>query len=173
MVKIELKSIKHAAFASQETHAYEGTLYVDGVRWGVVGNDGHGGPDHFHGDGGRNYGDLMALNERIAAEYPRITYKDGDEDVSMANDLECVCGDLVNQFLRERRLKALLGKTAKINVLYFKEPPIADGAALYQVSMRTHPIEVWTKHILSKHPNAVIVNTLPKEEAMKVLALAA
>jgi len=90
----------------------------------------------------------------------------------MATDLECVCGDLVNQFLRERRLKALLNKTAKVMVLYFKEPPV-DGTALYQVSMRKHPIEVWTKHILSKHPNAVIVNTLPKEEAMKVLALAA
>ena len=171
MVKIELKSIKHSEFASDETHCYEANLYVDGVRWGVVSNHGHGGPDDFHGEGGRNYGDLPALNERIAADYPRITF--GDDDEGMNASLETVCGDLVNQFLRERRLRSLLNKTAKVMVLYFKEPPIADGAPLYQVSMRMHPIEVWTRHILSKHPNAVIVNTLPKEEAMKLLALAA
>ena len=31
---IELKNIKHSEFASEETHCYEATLYVDGVRWG-------------------------------------------------------------------------------------------------------------------------------------------
>jgi hypothetical protein len=166
---IELKNVKHSEFASEETHCYEATLYVDGVRWGVVGNDGHGGPDHFHGVEGRNYGDLPALDERIAAAYPRITFGDDAEGISAS--LETVCGDLVNQFLRSRALTRMYAGT-KSKVLYFKEPPV-DGSPLYEVAMKTHTLEAWLKHIAGKYPDAVVINTLPKEEALAMLAMAA
>ena len=42
-MKIELKNLKYAEFASQETHCFEASLYVDGKRIGVVANDGQGG----------------------------------------------------------------------------------------------------------------------------------
>ena len=45
MTKIELKNIKYAAFASQETSCYQGTLYVNGKRFANVSNEGHGGCD--------------------------------------------------------------------------------------------------------------------------------
>jgi hypothetical protein len=49
-VKIELRSMQYAAFASEETACYSASLYVDGTKIGIVGNDGHGGCDSFHGD---------------------------------------------------------------------------------------------------------------------------
>jgi len=45
-MKIELKNIKHAEFASQETNCYEATIYINGKREGLVSNDGQGGCDN-------------------------------------------------------------------------------------------------------------------------------
>lgn len=47
-MKLELKNIKHAAFASEETHCFEAVLYVDGKPFATISNDGHGGCDHVH-----------------------------------------------------------------------------------------------------------------------------
>jgi hypothetical protein len=44
-MKIELKNVKYAAFASQETSCFEATVYIDGKRAGKVRNEGHGGPN--------------------------------------------------------------------------------------------------------------------------------
>jgi len=38
---IELRGIKRTAWASEETHCYQATLYVDGEKWGTVSNQGH------------------------------------------------------------------------------------------------------------------------------------
>ena len=39
-MKLEMKSIKHSAFASQETYCYEGYVYIDGKKAIYVSNDG-------------------------------------------------------------------------------------------------------------------------------------
>ncbi len=78
---IELKSIQVSQFASQETNCYTASLFVDGARWGTVGNEGRGGSDHFHGVDGRNYGHLDILNKRIAATLATFATED---DVSLA-----------------------------------------------------------------------------------------
>jgi hypothetical protein len=46
MSRIQLKNIKYASFASQETLCYEASVYFDGKRVGHVANDGHGGCDY-------------------------------------------------------------------------------------------------------------------------------
>ena len=40
---LELKAIKHAEFASHETHCYEATVYFNKKTIGWVNNDGFGG----------------------------------------------------------------------------------------------------------------------------------
>ncbi len=45
--KITIKNLKYAAFASQETSCFEGTVYVDGKRFCIASNEGHGGPDSY------------------------------------------------------------------------------------------------------------------------------
>jgi len=168
-VNIELKNIKHSEFASQETHCYEATLYVDGVRWGTVYNEGHGGPDGFHGVDGKTWHDIAALNARIAKEFPRITFDDDPEGI--AADLDIVCCDLVNKFLRSRDLKRISARM-KTNVLYFKEPPV-DGSTLYQIPLKGYDLAAVVAALSAKYPDAVIVNTLPQDEALTMLELAA
>jgi hypothetical protein len=46
--RISLKNIKHAAFASHETHCFEATVCLDGDRVCKVENDGKGGSDHYY-----------------------------------------------------------------------------------------------------------------------------
>ena len=45
---LELKAIKHAEFASHETHCYEATVYFNKKTIGWVNNDGFGGSDTFN-----------------------------------------------------------------------------------------------------------------------------
>lgn len=47
-MKIELRNVKHSAFASRETDCFQATVYVDGVKKGTVENDGWGGPNSYH-----------------------------------------------------------------------------------------------------------------------------
>lgn len=42
-MKIELRNIQYAAFASEETYCYTASVYVDGKKRGTANNDGHGG----------------------------------------------------------------------------------------------------------------------------------
>ena len=100
---ITLTGIKHTAWASEETHCYQATLYVDGEKWGQVGNDGHGGCDYFHGTG-KTYEDLRRLNERIAATFEPYT----GFGTSLEYNLEMICGDLVNKWLADREFAKLL-----------------------------------------------------------------
>ena len=46
--RISLKNIKHAAFASHETHCFEATVCLDGDRVCKAENDGRGGSDHYY-----------------------------------------------------------------------------------------------------------------------------
>lgn len=45
---IELKNLKHAAFASEETLCFSATVYIDGKKAGEASNDGRGGCNRYH-----------------------------------------------------------------------------------------------------------------------------
>lgn len=121
---ITLKNVKHMASLSEETHCYSADLYVDGMKWGEVSNRGHGGPDDFHGVGGKGWRDIEALNARIAAELPPYT----NYGMTLEQDLEMVCGEIVNQhlvakdFKRAMRAKVLWLDPAKPGLWGFAVP---------------------------------------------------
>lgn len=46
-MKLELKNLKRAAFASHETHCYAATVYFNNKRAWLAANDGHGGADYY------------------------------------------------------------------------------------------------------------------------------
>ena len=46
-MKITVKNVKVAEFASEETLCFEATVYIDGVRAFTAHNDGHGGCDMY------------------------------------------------------------------------------------------------------------------------------
>jgi hypothetical protein len=46
-MKIELKNVKHAKFASEETECFAATVWIDGKKVGEVSNDGKGGAHEY------------------------------------------------------------------------------------------------------------------------------
>lgn len=101
-MKIELKNVKYAAFASQETPCFSATIYIDGVKAAVVDNSGQGGPNDYH---------PWQVQERIneyAKTLPKISIGEGYP--LMDQDCDSVIDDLLDQFLRDRDLKRLCSK---------------------------------------------------------------
>ncbi len=166
--KIELKNIKHTAWASQETHCYQATLYVDGVKWGTVSNQGHGGCDLFDGAEGYDWDDLAELNKRIAETYKPYTFGDGNDEVmlgavprSINQDLDMVCGDLVNQWLRDRDFN----KAMKAKVLFTK--PNVQG--IWQLAVKKPlTFEVMLAKAKAQHPQYTYLADLPVDEAKAI-----
>ena len=166
--RIELKNIKHTAWASEETHCYQATLYVNGEKWGQVSNDGHGGCDRFYGENGKGYADIEKLNVLIGKTYKPYTFGDGNDEVilgtaprSIDQDLEMVCGDLVNQWLRGKEFT----KAMKSKVLFTH--PDKDG--VWQVPVR-RPQTLWMvlDSMKAKYPHYTYLADLPVDEAKAI-----
>lgn len=134
-MKFEIKNLKHAGFASQETHCFEATLYVDGKKFCQVTNDGHGGCDNYYpvtGDLMKQnelYPKIRAINDELKKELLPCSW---DETKTIANDLEIVVGDLVNRALLLKDVKR--GLSSKIQ--YIKGD---DTASVFEVKMKPTP----------------------------------
>lgn len=153
---IELKNIKVLSSMSQETNCYEASLYVNGIKWGTVGNEGHGGPDHFYGVNGKGYDDIKALDKQIAETYPKWEGFNGDMHPS---DLEIVCGDLVGDHLLLKQAKQLTnGKIA-----------ILDQGKVYTIKFGKNTLAQLTEYVKKKYPTARILNDLSAVEIAQIL----
>lgn len=152
--KIELRNIKHTAWASEETHCYQATLYVDGLRWGTVSNEGHGGPDRFDGINGYGWNDIKELNQRIKETVPPYEY----EGRFLDQDLDMICGELVNEWLRDRDFT----KAMKSKVLFTKP----DAQGIWQLNVKK-PMTLWMAldAMKAKYPHYTYLADLPVKEA--------
>jgi hypothetical protein len=153
--KIELRNIKHTAWASEETHCYQASLYVDGTKWGLVGNDGHGGADFFYGADGKTWSDIAKLNERIASTVPPYEY----EGRSLPYDLEMLCSERVSAWLMQRDFD----RAMKSKVLFTKP----DTAGVWQVPIKK-PQTMWMvlDSMKAKFPEYTYLADLPRSEAL-------
>ena len=156
---IALQNIKRVAHFSEETHCYTAVLYVDGERWGTVSNRGHGGPDDFHGEGGRGYADIETLNTLIAETFKPYVYgEEGRNQITLEQNLEMVCGDLVNQWLRDKEFTR--GMKAKV---LFTKP---DMQGIWELSVRKpHTHATMLDAMRAKHPQYTYLSDLPVDEA--------
>ena len=159
MTKIELKNIKYSEFASEETHCYRATLYVDGKRFATVGNQGHGGCDYVHPISPVTNKDLDKLEITIAKEYPKWGSEYGDKEDTHDHDLEIVCGNLVNEWIKDREIKKALKKI--IFVESVDETTVFEQGTIAQAKQHGDKIR---RDILRDYPKAVILNDLPIEE---------
>ena len=106
-MKLELKNIKHANWASEETQCYDAVLYVDGDPFLMVSNEGRGGADRddqdprFKGDFPSKYGALR--------EYCREAYKfKGFKDTWINGSIELACHTLLEDHLESKFYKKVL-----------------------------------------------------------------
>lgn len=138
-MKIELKNIKYAAFASQETLCFSASVYIDGKRVGEVSNEGYGGANYWH-----PYTIEQTIN-KYAETLPPVQW----EDVSIQPNAETLIGELMNQWLRRRSEKQLCAKQT-----CFRKPGVhyADGA--WHTVGRKYSAEV-REHLVNKYGPAV------------------
>jgi hypothetical protein len=105
-MKIELKNIKHAAFASQETECFTATVYIDGQRCGEVSNEGHGGCNSYHPH------DLHDKLNAYAATLPDVDVPtSGPKPLTIKQDADILVGDILADELERRQLKRLCGRS--------------------------------------------------------------
>lgn len=161
-MKVELKNVKYAEFNSEETNCFHATILIDGVIAGEVSNAGHGGPDEF-----RPW-ELQKRLEAYAKTLPPYTF----EGETVPHNAETAIGELFDQWLLTRDLKKRITKKMLFTIkgkkgvfaTSFKQPGalpkiLADGPALNAFRQR--------------HQCAIILNTLPFEEALRVYREAA
>jgi hypothetical protein len=154
---IELKNIKHTAWMSEETHCYQATLYVDGVKWGTVSNQGHGGCDDFHGVEGYDWDTLAELNGRIRDTFEPYTH----ESYTLKQNLDMVCADLVNQWLRDKDFN----RAMKSKVLFTKP----DVRGVWQLGFKK-PKTLWMMLDVMKaqNPQYTYLADLPVDQAKEI-----
>ena len=95
-MKVELRNIKHAEFASQETDCFTASVYIDGVKEGEVENSGHGGSNNYHPHG------LFEKLSKIAATKPKILFGNGHE-IDSCPDI--IIGDILSAELEKKSLR--------------------------------------------------------------------
>jgi hypothetical protein len=103
-MKITIANLKHSESLSEETNAYTATVLVDGMRAFDASNHGTGGPDMYHPIKGYTGPSESEINDWLKANTPAIEF----HDMKLDNTLEMVVGDLIEEKLRDARLKRLL-----------------------------------------------------------------
>lgn len=154
-MKIELKNIKHAEFASQETNCFEAVVYIDGKRAAVVSNEGHGGGD--------NWSDRAVARriDEFAQTLPPYVCSWNDpatgRPMEMTMSAELLIGGLLEEHLAaraEKREVAKLAKKLQQKTLFIGE----DGQCWSHAGPRR-----------SRPYPGVVLNDLPLEKAFALL----
>lgn len=154
---LELKNLKLAKFASEETPCYEATLYVDGERIAHLHNQGHGGGDHVRFlKTGFTQDDWNALEQRVAETYPKIVFE-GHPPID--TNIECECHGMVWDHDERKDLQRQL----RGNVLTMEERKGKKGIWEYRGKDWSDPR---VKLLFQKQrPGAIVLNALAFDEA--------
>ena len=154
-MKLSLKNIKHTAWASEETHCYQASLYVDGKPVATVSNDGRGGADRYYDhpkcvfSGRSAWCDKMQEVHEYFRSLPNTPSEWSPE--GMEQCLEFWCADQVNDWLTARELKKKLKKeflfqfADKVGVFAHKTRPslIADKATILNDMPFADALAIW------------------------------
>lgn len=153
-MQIELRNVKYAAFASQETSCFQATVYIDGKRAGEVSNEGHGGPDSI------SPRELQTRLDEYGASLPKEACDWTDRDTGKAAEIsqtaETLIGNALDAWLLQRELKRICKKAA-----YAVNGKIYTLKVPYDERVR--------EHLAKKYPDAKILNTMPQAEAVALL----
>lgn len=149
-MNIELKNIKYAAFASQETNCFSASIYIDGHKCGTVNNNGNGGCHNF-------YPHQLTMNlDEYAKTLPPLDisylYDDGNVH-TIPQSAETLIDGLVEKYLQEQDLKRMCKK----NVI-FRDPLMTYKRGEYSKLKGTYSINA-ARFLRGKYgPTVEIVN---------------
>ena len=153
-MKLELKSIKHAQWKSEETHCYNANLYVDGKPFAIVGNHGQGGADSEDQD--PRFKGNWSEKLREVEQYCREAYKfKGYKDVWINGSMEDACHVLMEDHLERKHYRPFLKQICGIT----------DGKMWsYGKSDTVKPTKENMDRI--RENGEVFLNELPEDEAI-------
>ena len=149
-MKITIKNLKYASFASHETHCFEASLYIDGKKYGTVSNDGNGGPHHFD----HPWSEIKKIEDTLAKKIIDTGYG------KIPNSLELVVDDLINEHFLDKEVKKVLknitylGDNKEIHSLPSNYKPDARNLAGIKTA------KWWKK-------SYILLNELPFDEVKK------
>jgi len=166
-MKLQLKAIKHTEWASEETHCYQASLYIDGKPVAIVSNDGHGGCDRDY-DHPKFKGDYRATMKEVHEYFKSLPNEPSEwSEDGFAQSLEGWCGDQVNEFLSSRELKRKF-KSHVLVQLKYKE-------GIFQIANNSnmatrHPTVTKGEWIIDKQAGETrrILNDMPFDEALAI-----
>lgn len=150
--RLSLKKVQYSASLSEETSAFTADVYFDGKRLAHASNRGCGGPtdiDAYEGQRQR-----LQEAEDYAKTFPHVGTVYGEPYDFGMHSVESIVDDLLADYLTAKDLKRLLKKTVGIvgtKVLQMKAPYSDRAAQAFRL----------------QHPDVVLLNELPFEEALK------
>lgn len=155
-MKITFQKFKHLAYASEETVCFEAIVCIDGKPGFVATNAGHGGCNNYS-PLPKQTRDQMRANLRLIEDHVKTLPPEvlpGGRSVPV--DVELFLALLVD---RELLAKALQRKL-KTSLLF----TTTDRAGLFGI--KAHASEAAFAQLRLKHKAAIILNSLPFEEAL-------
>lgn len=158
-MKIELKNIKHSEFASQETHCFQATIYIDGKKVGTVENQGHGGCDSVHPH------QVAQQIDDYAKTLPKTVCDFIDPDTGKPAEIEqsheTIFGEIVNNWLVAKDLKRAMSK----RVLYLKDGRVYVSGSMASDDLRRYLSE---PKLGTLYQDKTILNLLPFDQALTI-----
>ena len=146
---VELRNVKYAKFASEETPCFEATVWIDGAKAGVVRNDGHGGAD-MHSPHG--------LRERLEAWAATLPPWKSESDGEMnAHNCETAVGGLLDDYLLRKEMK----RTLASKVLFAQ-----DGKLFALKPLSKGDMAAAIERAKARYGAAQILNALPEDAAL-------
>jgi hypothetical protein len=157
-MKITLKSIKYAKFASEETHCFKATVCIDGQRAGTVSNDGHGGSNAYD-----PWQLADKLNEHGATLPPLLCefLDDTGQPAKLAIDADM----LINEVLEDEMLMRDMRRNLKNRVLFTR------GFEVLETKRQpAAQIAAWLANpkILTLFKADKVLNLMPEAEAFLI-----
>lgn len=113
-MNIELKNVKYYESFSEETLAFQASLYIEGKRAGTAKNDGRGGPTYYDGDNKEGQ-ELIRQAENYTKALPEKHYPKDEymAAFSIPMNLEHYIDDLLNDYLRKKDVEKIQKRVTK------------------------------------------------------------
>jgi hypothetical protein len=153
---IEIRNLKVAKFASEETTCFQARVYFGGKLIGVASNEGHGGPTCVHATVGYDDKAYHAANAWAAKQAKGETF-DGH--------LVDLIDDLVDEQILRKDVISTLKRSFKKKVIFLNK-----AGELMNCGPRKGwalDIDQLIRSVALRHPEAVILNSLPFDQAVE------
>ena len=158
-MNLEMKSIKHFASGSEETYCYTAVVYLDGKPFADVSNDGHGGCDRDYSHN-KFKGDYRATMKKVDEYFKSLPNTDPCEyfPEGIEQTFERWCHDQVCTYLYRKDMKKALKKNKVV------QKKNKEG----KMSLWDYDHRYTSETIKRSFPEAIILNDLPEDEALKI-----